>query len=159
MVCPTRVTLFFDPVSNPGARSHFARRVARKMFLIHNCPVRYAPVFAITFALLATSASAVREFVVLEEPLRAQRVEGIVLDPADAPVADVKVSDCTPGWTSVLRTTTTDRRGRFHLSRQAGKSVYHLRFDHPLLNPLGLKLKLDKKAPQRGIIAKPHIGG
>jgi hypothetical protein len=95
----------------------------------------------------------------MEEPLPAQRVEGVVLDPVDEPIPDMTVSDCTPEWAAVLRTTTTDSKGRFRLSRQPGKSVYYLRFDHRLFNPLGLKLKLDKNAPQRGIIARPHIGG
>jgi len=114
---------------------------------------------AIMLTFLAISASGVREFVILEEPLPAQRVEGIVLDPSGAPIADMRVSDCTPEWAAVLRTTTTDHEGRFHLSRQGGKSVYCLRFDHPLFNPLGLKLKLEKHAPERGIVAKPEIGG
>ena len=116
-------------------------------------------IIAIAGAFFATSVSAVREFVVLEEPLPAQRVEGVVLDPADAPITQMTVSDCTPEWTAVLRSPTTDSKGRFRLSRQPGKTVYYLRFDHPLFNPLGLKLKLEKNAPQRGIVAKPHIGG
>ena len=116
-------------------------------------------IIAIAGAFFATSVSAVREFVFLGEPLPAQRVEGVVLDPADAPIAQMTVSDCTPEWTAVLRSFTTDSKGHFSLSQQPGKTVYYLRFDHPLFNPLGLKLKLDKNAPQRGIVAKPHIGG
>ena len=107
----------------------------------------------------ASSARAVREFVVIDEPQRAQRVEGVVLDPSGAPIAFMKVSDCSQKWEPVLRTTLTDRSGRFRLSRHPGKTVYYLRFDHPLWNPLGLTLKLDKKAPQRGITALPEVGG
>jgi hypothetical protein len=59
----------------------------------------------------------------------------------------------------VLRSTRTDEQGRFHFSRKLGKSMYYLRFDDPLWNPLGLKLKVDEHAPQRGIVAKPQIGG
>lgn len=104
-------------------------------------------------------ASAVREFGSLEEPLPAQPVEAVVLDPAGEPIPDMAVSDCTPEWAAVLRSTSTDSKGWFGLSRQPGKTVYYLRFDHHSFNPLGLKLKLDKKAAQRGIIARPNIGG
>jgi len=69
------------------------------------------------------------------------------------------VSDCTPEWVAVQRSTKTDSKGHFRLSQQTGKTVYYLRFDHRLFNPLALKLRLDKNAPQRGIIAKPEIGG
>jgi hypothetical protein len=69
------------------------------------------------------------------------------------------VTDRTENGAAVLRTTKTDRKGYFHFSSQRGKTVYCLRFDHPLFNPLQLTLKLDKHAPQRGITAKPEIGG
>ena len=95
----------------------------------------------------------------LEEPQLAQRVEGVVLGPDDSPIADMVVTDCTEEWRTTLRTTKTDSKGRFHFSRQPGKNLYYLKFYHLLWNPLGLKLQLDKKAPQRGIVAKPQIGG
>jgi hypothetical protein len=121
--------------------------------------VRYLTTIAIVSAFFATSASAVREFVILDEPLPAQRVEGVVLDPGGAPIPDMTVSDCAPEWAAVLRSTTTDSKGHFRLSREHGKSVYYLRFDHRLFNPLGLRLTLDKNASERGITARPHIGG
>jgi len=85
--------------------------------------------------------------------------EGVVLDPSGAPIPDMTVTDRTDGWAAVLRATTTDSKGHFRFSQQRGKSVYNLRFEHPLFNPLQLRLKLDKKVHQRGIIARPHIGG
>ena len=69
------------------------------------------------------------------------------------------VTDRTENGVAVLRSAKTDSRGRFHFSTQHGKTVYCLRFDHPLWNPLQLRLKVDKHAPQRGITAKPEIGG
>ena len=69
------------------------------------------------------------------------------------------VTDRTEEWVAALRSTTTDSSGRFHFSPQRGKSVYYLRFDNALFNPLQLRLKLDKQAPQREITARPHIGG
>lgn len=118
-----------------------------------------ATIIALTWAFLVTSANAVRELVVIEEIQPAQRVEGVVLDPSGAPIPDVTVTDRTEEWVAVLRSTTTDSKGRFRFSQQRGKSVYHLRFDHPWFNPLELRLKLDKNTPQATITARPHIGG
>jgi hypothetical protein len=50
-------------------------------------------------------------------------------------------------------------RGVSVFSAQGGKTLYCIRFEHPLWNPLQIKLKLDKHAPQRAITARPHIGG
>jgi len=50
-------------------------------------------------------------------------------------------------------------KGHFRFSAQRGKRVHCLRFDHPWFNPLQVRLKLEKNAPQRGITARPHLGG
>jgi hypothetical protein len=102
---------------------------------------------------------AARELVVIEELQPAQRVEGVVLDPSGSPIPDMTVTDRTQEWVAVLRFTTTDSKGHFRFSQQRGKSVYYLRFDHPMFNPLELRLKLDKNAPQHAMTARPHIGG
>lgn len=124
-----------------------------------NSFVNRAIAIAVLCALFVSSAKAVRELVVLEELQPAQRVEGIVLDPSGSPIPNVTVTDRTEEWAAVLRTTTTDSNGQFRFSSQRGKSVYYLRFDNALFNPLELRLKLDKKAPQRAITARPQIGG
>jgi hypothetical protein len=79
--------------------------------------VRYLTAIAIVSAFFATSASAVREFLILQEPQPAQRVEGVVLDSAGLPIEGMTVSDCTPKWSKILRSTTTDSKGHFDLSR------------------------------------------
>jgi Carboxypeptidase regulatory-like domain len=109
--------------------------------------------------LFITTSMAVRELVVITEPRPAQHVEGIVLDPSGAPIADMTVTDRTEEWVSVLRSTTTDEKGRFRFSRKSGKTLYYLRFDHPGFNPLQLKLSVDKKARERGITVNAPIGG
>lgn len=121
--------------------------------------MRQVITIAIAWALVATPGSAVRELVILNDPLPAQHVEGVVLDLTGAPIEGIRVSDCTPEWASVLRSTITDSHGRFRLSRKHGKSIYYLRFDHRSFNPLMLKLKVDKHAPEPGITARPEIGG
>jgi hypothetical protein len=114
---------------------------------------------ALGFICLAASASAVRELVIVQRPQLAQRVEGVVLDFNGDPIAGMTVTDRTLDGVAVLRTTTTDAKGHFHFSTQGGKSVYCIRFDHPLWNPLQVTIKLDKHAHQRGITARPEIGG
>jgi hypothetical protein len=127
--------------------------------LTNNRFMRRVIVIALTCAFFVSSARAVRQLVVIEEPQLAQRVEGIVLDPSGAPIPDMTVTDRTENGVAVLRATNTDSKGHFHFPSRRGKTVYCLRFDHPLWNPLQLTLKLDKHAPQRGIAAKPEIGG
>jgi hypothetical protein len=114
---------------------------------------------ALLCAFFVTSAKAVRELIIIEEPQLAQRVEGVVLDPSGSPIPDMTVTDRTENGVAVLRSTKTDSRGRFHFRTQHGKTVYCLRFESPLWNPLQVTVKLDKHAPQRGITARPEIGG
>jgi hypothetical protein len=121
--------------------------------------VHRATTIALICAFFVTSAKAVRELVVIEELQPAQRVEGVVLDPSGSPIPNMTVTDRTEKWVAVLRSTTTDSNGHFRFSSQRGKRVYYLRFDNALFNPLQLRLKLDKKAPQRAITARPEIGG
>jgi CO dehydrogenase/acetyl-CoA synthase gamma subunit (corrinoid Fe-S protein) len=127
--------------------------------LTNNRFMRRVIVIALTGAFFVASARAVRELVAIEEPQLAQRVEGIVLDPSGVPIPDATVTDRTENGVAVLRTTKTDSKGHFHFPSQRGKTAYCLRLDHPWFNPLQLTLKLDKHAPQRGITARPHIGG
>jgi hypothetical protein len=133
--------------------------LAWKEWITDNKSVHRATAIAFICASFVTSAKAARELVVIAELQPAQRVEGVVLDPSGALIPDMTVTDCTEEWVAVLRSTTTDRKGHFRFSHQSGKSVYYLRFDHALFNPLQLRLKLDKNAPQRAITARPHIGG
>lgn len=124
------------------------------------CLLRIARLaLVVACSLLASLAHGARELVILDGYQTAQRLEGVVLDPSGGPIAEMTVSDNTSDWKTILRSTRTDSKGRFHFSRQSGKTIYYLRFDHQLFNPLELKLKLDKNTPQRGITVRPHIGG
>jgi len=124
-----------------------------------NHSVRRAAAIAAICAFFVSSAKAVRELVTIDELQPAQRVEGVVLDPSGAPIPNMTVTDRTEEWVAVLRSTTTDSKGHFRFSSQRGKSMYYLRFDNALFNPLQIRLKLDKNAPQRAITARPEIGG
>jgi len=124
-----------------------------------NHSVRRMIVIALVWASFVPTATAVRELFTIDEFQPSQRVEGIVLDPSGAPIPNMTVTDRTDRWAAILRSTTTDDKGHFRFSRQRGKTVYYLRFDSPLFNPLQLKLKIDKSAPQRDITVRPPIGG
>jgi hypothetical protein len=124
-----------------------------------NASMRWLMAVALACAFFVASAKAVRELVIIERPQLAQKLEGVVLDPSGAPIPDMTVTDRTENGTAALRTTKTDAKGRFHFATQRGKTFYCLRFDHPLWNPLQLTVKIDKHAPERGITARPEIGG
>src|SRR5262249_55168688 len=113
---------------------------------------------ALLFGFFVPAAMAVRELVIIDTPQVAQKVEGVVLDSNGDPITNMTVTDRTEDGKPVLRSTKTDERGHFHFASQRRKTNC-LRFDHPLWNPLQLRVKLDKHAPQRGITAKPEIGG
>jgi len=121
--------------------------------------MRQITIVVIACAFFAASAHAVRELMIIEQPEPAQRVEGVVLDPTGAPITGMTVTDRSEGCQIVIRSTRTDRKGHFRFPKQQGRTIYCLRFDHPLWNPLEMRLKLDAHAPQKGITAKPEIGG
>jgi len=64
-------------------------------------------VLAITLscAFFVASANGARELVMIEEPQLAQRIEGVVLDRNDDPIADITVTDRTENGVAVLRST------------------------------------------------------
>jgi len=70
---------------------------------------------ALSCAFLVASAKAVRELVIIGEPQLAQRIEGVVLGPNDAPIPDMTVTDRTENGVAVLRSTKTDSRGALSL--------------------------------------------
>jgi hypothetical protein len=133
--------------------------LASRTALTNNHFIRREILIVLTCAFFVVPAQAVRQLMVIEEPQLAQRVEGIVLDASGAPIPDMVVTDRAENCVAVLRTTKTNSKGHFQFSSQHGKTLYCLRFDHPLWNPLQLTLKLDKHATQRGITAKPQVGG
>ena len=114
---------------------------------------------ATVWVLLVISAKAVRELVQINEPQPSQRVEGIVLDPSGAPIEGLTVTDRSENWGAVLRSTNTDKSGHFRFAAHPNKTLYYLRFEHALFNPLQLKLTLEKKARNRAITVKVPIGG
>jgi 5-hydroxyisourate hydrolase-like protein (transthyretin family) len=94
------------------------------------------------------------ETVEIEKPQLAKTVAGVVNDPSGAPLPDVTVEERSDDWKTVLRSTQTDERGRFHFSRTA-KAVYYLEFSRPGFNRVRIRLQIQKKANRFVIVTMP----
>jgi hypothetical protein len=55
----------------------------------------------------------------------------------------VTVELCSPDWSTVLASTKTDDNGQFSLVPPEGK-LFHLRFSSPAVNPLQVKVRINK---------------
>jgi hypothetical protein len=108
-------------------------------------------------SLLGLSAIAQMEIVEIEKPQPAKSVAGVVLDPSGAALPGVTVEERSEDWKSVVRSTGTDEKGRFHFSRARKKSVYYLQFSRSGFNWLRLKLQLDRTA-KTAVVVKMPIG-
>jgi hypothetical protein len=88
------------------------------------------------------------ETVEIERPQVAKTVAGVVDDPSGAALPDVTVEERSADWKTVLRSTQTDERGRFHFSRNA-QTVYYLEFSRSGFNRLRIRLQIQKKAKRQ----------
>ncbi|MGA9155940.1 MAG: carboxypeptidase-like regulatory domain-containing protein [Candidatus Sulfotelmatobacter sp.] len=114
--------------------------------------------FAIACLFLFTlGAVAQMEIVEIEKPQFAKSVAGIVMDPSGAVMAGVTVEERSEDWKTVLRSTETSDKGRFHFSPTNAKTVYYLEFSRSGFNWVRLKLQLDKKA-EPVIMVKMPLG-
>jgi carboxypeptidase family protein len=94
------------------------------------------------------------EIVEIEKPQIAKTVAGIVNDPSGTALPDVTVEQRSDDWKTVLRSTHTDERGRFHFSR-SGKTIYYLEFSRPGFNWVRIKLQIQKKANRFVTVTMP----
>jgi len=97
------------------------------------------------------------QIVEIEKPQLAKSVGGVVNDPSGAALPGVTVEERSQDWKTILRSTETDRVGRFHFSSTRNKTVYYLQFSRYGFDWVRIKLQLDKntKAP---IVVKMPIG-
>ena len=106
-----------------------------------------ATLFLIGFlSLLSLSLAGQYQTIEIEKPQSAKLVGGIVTDPSGAAVPDVIVEERSQDWETVLRSTETDKNGRFKFPATPKKAVYYLQFLRSGFDPLRIKLRLDKKA-------------
>jgi hypothetical protein len=92
--------------------------------------------------------------VVIERPQVAKTVAVVVNHPSGTALPDVTVEERSDDWKTVLRSTQTDERGRFHFSPGA-KTVYYLEFSRSCFNWPRIKLQIQKKAKRLLTVAMP----
>jgi len=115
--------------------------------------VSVLPLFAcLTF--LSVGVAGQMAIVEIEKPQVAKTVAGVVNDPSGAALPDVTVEERSADWKTVLRSTKTDERGRFHFSRGA-KTVYYFEFSRSGFNWLRIKLEIQKKAKRLVTVTMP----
>lgn len=115
--------------------------------------MRTLPLFA-SLTLLSVGVAGQMEIVQIEKPQVAKMVAGIVNDPSGAALPDVTVEERSADWKTVLRSTRTDERGRFHFLRSE-KTVYYLEFSRSGFNWVRIKLEIQKKAKRLVIVTMP----
>ena len=74
----------------------------------------------------------------------AKTLTGTVVDPADSALPGVKVLEVSSDWKTVLRTTVTDRDGKWFLAPVPRQKVYYLRFSADGFNTLEVRVKLSR---------------
>ena len=136
---------------SPGVRLA-EERTQRYSFCVKN---RLFAIACLSFSSVILAAQ--MEVVEIEKPQLAKSVAGFVVDPSGAGLSGVRVEERSGDWKTVLRSTKTDDKGRFHFSNSGNKSVYYLQFSRFGFNWLRLKLQLDKTV-KRPIIIKMPIG-
>ena len=95
------------------------------------------------------------EIVEIEKPQLAKSIAGTVSDPSGTALPGVTVEERSEDWKTVLRSTETDDRGRFHFSARPKKTIYHLQFSRSGFNWVRIKLQLDNKAAPTVAVKMP----
>jgi hypothetical protein len=109
------------------------------------------------FAALCTTYSFPQmEIAEVEAPILSKAVAGVVIDPSGAEVDGVVVEERSSDWKTVLRSTTTDTKGRFHFSSKSKQTLYYLQFNRLGFDWLRITVRLRKDGVQQ-IPVKLHI--
>lgn len=94
------------------------------------------------------------QIVELSDVQLAKSLSAVVRDSTDSPLPEVLVQDFDPKWNTVLRTTTTDKNGRFSLGPIQGTRIYYLQLSKLGFDPLRVRVQLDRV---RGIRLKLRL--
>src|SRR4051812_24187272 len=103
---------------------------------------------------LSVGVAGQMEIVEIEKPQLAKTVAGVVNDPSGAALPDATVEERSDDWKTILRSTQTDERGRFHFSRSA-KTVYYLEFSRSGFDRVRIRLEIRNKANRFVIVTLP----
>jgi len=84
----------------------------------------------------ATPAMAGIEIVEIAKVQVVKAVSGVVRDPNGSPIAGATVAEVSTDHKTILRGVTTDKNGKFTLSQEPRRKVYHLMISAYGFNPL-----------------------
>jgi hypothetical protein len=127
--------------------------------------VRRAAYSAIAFLALVASARPEYMLVVLQTPVRASSLSGVIVDMTGIPIPEVTVDvvDCPIGRSygmplnRRLATTLTDAQGEFSFDRKGLEKLYCMHLSKVGFNPVEFQVKLSPLAGKMRV--KLPIGG
>jgi hypothetical protein len=62
------------------------------------------------------------------------------------PIPKALVQELSPDWKTVLRTSSTDAKGRFSLASARGRKIYFLQISAPGFDPLRVRIQVEPRA-------------
>jgi hypothetical protein len=103
--------------------------------------------FALLVVFMAICSSSLAQYQTVEigEIQVARTLTGTLVDPVDSAVPGVHVLELSSDWQTVLRTTTTDSKGRWSLPPRPGQLVYYLRFVADGFDLLQVRVQLNRR--------------
>lgn len=109
--------------------------------------LRRAVMLLVITSLLLSSCFAGVEIVAIRNLQFSKSLGGVVADQVDYPLADVQVIEVTSDWQTTIRSTSTDRAGRWSLPPVPGQEIYFLRFitEQCCFNEVRCRVKLNKR--------------
>ncbi|MGA2834302.1 MAG: carboxypeptidase-like regulatory domain-containing protein [Terracidiphilus sp.] len=102
-------------------------------------------IFAFLF-IFALPALAGVELLILEKPMCAEKLAGVVVDSTGAPVSGVTIEDCDPAFNRVLLSTTTDSTGHFAFLEAKTGTTHYLHVQANGFDPMRITVVLRRFA-------------
>jgi len=102
-------------------------------------------IFAFLF-FFALPAFAGVELLILEKPMQAEKLAGVVVDSTGAPVSGVTIEDCDPAFSHVLVSTTTDTAGYFAFPEAKIGTTHYLHVQINGFDPMRITVVLRRFA-------------
>jgi len=75
----------------------------------------------------------------------AKSVGATIRDPTGAPVPKAVVQEFSADWKTVLRSSSTDTRGKFSFTPAPGRTIYFIQISAPGFDPLRFRLEVDTR--------------
>jgi hypothetical protein len=75
----------------------------------------------------------------------AKSLSAVIQDPTGFPLAKVLVEEFSSDWKTLLRTTATDKHGRFSLATEQRRNIYYIQLSSPGFDPLRVRIQVDRK--------------